>query len=92
MGYAFVFSPLADAWERRTKADAEYAKKDAELKKRQSENDTILKLHPRLAQWNKLSLPPRDPALKKPGVSLEDQKQLHYSKLKTEYERLPQRA
>jgi hypothetical protein len=85
VGYAFVYAPLADAWERRTKADEEYAKKDGELKTAQAENDAVLKLHPRLAQWNKLSLPPRDPALKQPGVHIEDQKQRHFSKLKSDY-------
>jgi hypothetical protein len=87
VGYAFIYAPLEDAWARRAVAAADYDKADAELKKVEKENGEILKLHPRLAQWNKLSLPPRDPALKKPGVSVEDQRQLHLSLLKTAYER-----
>ncbi|MGL4554462.1 MAG: hypothetical protein ACRC33_25140 [Gemmataceae bacterium] len=86
VGYAFIWSPLADAHERRTKAGEEFSKKDTDLKAALAENDAIVKLHPRLTQWNKLSLPPRNPDLKKPGVSVEDQKQLHVSRLKTEYE------
>ncbi|NBO93015.1 MAG: hypothetical protein EBV06_12000 [Planctomycetia bacterium] len=87
VGYAFVWSPLADAYERRAKADEEYQKKSVDLNKLTSENDSIVKLHPRVGQWKKLSVPPSDPALKKPGSSAEDKKQLHVSRMKTEYEK-----
>lgn len=87
VGYAFVYSPLVDAWDRRSQVDDELKKVQDDLKDQNGQAKTIVKLSPRLEQWAKLSLPPRDPSLRKEGVSAEDQKNRHLSQLKTEYER-----
>src|SRR5262249_3327892 len=42
---------------------------------------------PRLSNWQKISLPPRDPtSVKKPGVTLEEQKKKHLQTMQREYE------
>lgn len=87
VGYVFVYSPLVDAWDRRVQADEELKKAQADLSEENRQGKAIVKLSPRLEQWKKLSLPPRDPSLKKPGMSAADQKALHLSQMKTEYER-----
>ena len=87
VGYSFVWTPLVELAEQKGKADEQLEKVSSELAQINKSNDTILKQHPRLKQWDKLSLPPRDPSQKKSGSS-DDQKRVHFSKLETEYERI----
>jgi hypothetical protein len=86
--YLFVYEPIMDA---RAQIDAEQDKvtKAHEAKAKEAEQiAAIFRVNPRLGQWQKISLPPRDPAAKKKvGVSLEEKKQRHLSQLQVEYER-----
>jgi hypothetical protein len=88
VGYSFVWTPLVELGEQKTKADEQLEKVSSELAQVNKSNETILKQHPRFKQWDKLSLPPRDPSQKKGPTSSEDQKRVHFSKLETEYERI----
>jgi hypothetical protein len=88
VGYSLIWSPLTELAEQKSKADEQLDKLSSELARVEKTNKQILKQHPRLEQWSKLSLPPRDPTQKKTATSSEDQKKVHFSKMETEYERL----
>ncbi len=85
--HMFVYQPISDIRE-------ELAQEEKKLKEAQEKRDeakqqieAILHVDPRLTQWQKISLPPRDPSVKaQPGVSLEEQQKKHVRQLQAEYE------
>jgi hypothetical protein len=86
--HLFVYQPISDVREELVREQTELTKKQNELLKEQQQIEAVLRVDPRLSQWQKLSLPPSDPeAKKKKGVSPEELKKKHLSQLQVEYER-----
>ena len=82
--HLFVYEPMSEV---RAALDAEETAlqdKKNELAKEKKQIDDILEVNPRLLQWSQLSLPPRDPALKK--ETPEEQKRLHLNDMRVQYE------
>jgi hypothetical protein len=88
VGYSFVWTPLTELAEQKATADDKLGQVSDELSKVMASNKNILKLHPRLAKWNVLSIPPRDSTPSRGLTSTQDQKYVHMKKMETEYERL----
>jgi hypothetical protein len=85
--HLFVIEPVAEVRGQLTQAQEQYAQKQAELAQEQRQIDQILRVNPRLTQWQKISLPPRDPeAKKKPGSAPEELKRKHLATMQVEYE------
>ena len=70
VGYAFVWSPLADAWQTRKDALTTLTQTQNDLNTQLKTNAHILKLDPRLALASKLSLPKSNPLYNKLGITL----------------------
>ncbi len=86
-GYVFVYRPLSDVNSRLRAAQSQLNKREQELSAEEQQNETILRLNPRLQQWAKLSLPPRDPNAKKVSLALQEEaKKKHLNHLQVEYE------
>jgi hypothetical protein len=85
--HLFVYQPLSEARERLARAQEGLIKKQNELTAEQRQGQTILRVDPRLQHWQKLSLPPRNPEVKAVGLSPEEQKARHLSRLQVEYDR-----
>lgn len=85
--HLFVYEPMSDVRGQLDIAQAALLKKRGELAQEQKQIENILRINPRLSQWQKISLPPRDPTTKKPGVPPEEQKRKHLAQMQVEYER-----
>ena len=86
--HLFVYQPISDVREMLANEQKQLNEKQDELNKEEQQIKGILRINPRLSQWDKISLPPNDPeAKKKPGVSPEEKKKKHLSQLQVEYER-----
>src|SRR5687767_237763 len=86
-GYVFVYRPLSDVRSQLAAAEGQLTKKQQELSAEEQQNGNILRVNPRLTQWNKLSLPPRDPTAKKvPSALQEEAKKKHLNQLQVNYE------
>jgi hypothetical protein len=85
--HMFVYEPIASVRSQLMLAREQYAKKQSELSEEQRQIDGTLRINPRLSQWQKLSLPPRDPVARKQiGVSPEEQKRKHLARMQVDYE------
>lgn len=85
--HLFVYEPISEVREQLRLAEESRNKRQAELAEEQSQIESLLRVNPRLSQWQKISLPPRDPESKKLGVPLEEQKRKHIAQMQVEYER-----
>lgn len=86
-GYVFVYRPLTGVNAQLRAAEAQLKKKGQELAAEEQAIEGLLRVNPRLSQWTKLSLPPRDPTAKKVPLALqEEQKKKHLNQLQVEYE------
>jgi hypothetical protein len=84
----FVWQPLSNIRERVETARLELAEKQTELSKEKAVIAGILKVNPRLAAWNEISLSPMNPVLAKTkGLTPEERKSRHLSHLQVDYER-----
>jgi hypothetical protein len=89
--HVFVWQPLSEVHGRLLEARNELIQTQTDLSVQQREIDSLLRLRPRLAQWQMTSLPPRDPEDRKKkskrGLGPEEIKKRHVSSLQTDYER-----
>ncbi|MFO0930337.1 MAG: hypothetical protein U0736_25470, partial [Gemmataceae bacterium] len=85
--HLFVYEPISQVRTQLTAAREGLLTKQNELAQEERAIEGILRVNPRLAQWQKISLPPRDPDAKKLGVSPEEQKRKHLTRMQVEYER-----
>lgn len=85
--FFFVYQPMTSVQTQLDSAREQLAKKRGELSREEAQIKGVLRVNPRLSQWQKISLPPRDPEGKKPGVSPEEQKRNHLAKMQVDYER-----
>jgi hypothetical protein len=86
--HLFVYEPLSTVRAQLDSAREAYLKKQDELAAEQRQIDSVTRLNPRLNQWQKLSLPPRDPKVKlSPGMTPEELKKRHLADLKVDYQR-----
>ncbi len=83
--HLFVIGPLSEVSAQRMLIEEQLVKKQGELEQEKRVIDQVLKVNPRLVQWQKISLPPRDPNGKKPGVSPEERKKRHVAELQVDY-------
>ena len=83
--YLFVYEPVSAIREQLETERDELQKKKNELLAEQKQIKDILHVDPRLSQWAQISLPPRDPELKKQGLSLDEQKRKHLADLRVAY-------
>jgi hypothetical protein len=87
-GYMFVYRPLTDVNSQLRLAEGQLKKKEQELSAEEQQIEGLLRVNPRLNQWPKLSLPPRDPSAKKvPSNLQEEAKKKHLNRLQVDYER-----
>src|SRR5262245_46503022 len=85
--HLFVYEPVSEVSAQLAQAREQLLKKNADLVQERKRIDSVLRVDPRLSQWQKISLPPRDPeAKKKAGVSPEELKREHLTRLEVEYE------
>src|SRR5262245_58401491 len=85
--HIFVFEPISTVRAKLATAHEALQTKQGELIQERRTVDQSYHVNPRLKQWQKISLPPRDPAGKKPGVSPQEQKHRHVAQMKVEYEK-----
>jgi hypothetical protein len=85
--HLFVYQPISEAREELANEREKLQKAQDQLAKQGGQIKDILQADPRLSQWKKISLPPRNPEAKKKGVSLEEQQKAHLSRLGVAYER-----
>src|SRR5262249_16907093 len=87
VGYAFVWSPLEDAWKRQAEAASDLADAESKLLAQKKGDERGTGLSPRLKLAKELSLPPSAPAPKGKPVfrPLEDRKAMHVQQLGHEY-------
>jgi len=88
LAHLFVIEPLGEVRGELLAAREALQKKKNELATEEKQIENILRVNPRLTQWPKISLPPRDPEKKKQvGVPLEDLKIKHLRNMGVEYDR-----
>ncbi len=85
--HMFVYQPISDIREEL----AQEEKKLGEAREKHAEATKLIEgifyINPRLTQWQKISLPPRDPSTKpRAGVSVEEQQKKHIRDLQSLYE------
>src|SRR5215212_8403669 len=86
-GYVFVYRPLSDVRMQIALAEGQLSKKQQELSVEEQQIEGVFRVNPRLQQWSKLSLPPRDPTAKKVPAALQDEaKKKHLNQLQVDYE------
>lgn len=85
--HLFVYEPITQVRTQLSAAREGLLTRQNELAQEERTIEGILRVNPRLAQWQKISLPPRDPDAKKLGVSPEEQKRKHLARMQVEYER-----
>jgi hypothetical protein len=85
--HLFVWTPLSDLSAQINSTRETVLKRQAELASETQQLNELIRLDPRLKLWQKISLPPRNPEDKKPGVSPEEQKRKHLAQMQVEYER-----
>ena len=83
--YLFVYEPVSAIREQLETERDDLQKKKNELLAEEKQIKEILHVDPRLSQWAQISLPPRDPELKKQGLSVEEQKRKHLADLRVAY-------
>lgn len=85
--HLFVYEPISSVRSQLNTARDGLFTKQNELAQEQKAIEAVLRLNPRLSQWQKISLPPRASATPPPGVSPEEQKRKHLALMQVEYER-----
>src|SRR4051794_34461782 len=75
--HLFVYEPMSEVRGQLEEEREGLLKEKNELAREEKQIEGILHVNPRLTQWTKLSLPPRDPQLKKDGLSPEAEKGKH---------------
>jgi hypothetical protein len=86
--HMFIYQPISEVREARDREQQELTEVQNKLAQEQRQIDEILRIDPRLSQWQKISLSPNDPELKKkPGISPEEKKQRHLRQLQVAYDR-----
>jgi len=83
--HLFVAEPVSTVRTQLATALEQLQTRKNELAQEEQKIAGILRVDPRLSNWQKISLPPRDPGPKKPGVTLEDQKKKHLQSMQVEY-------
>jgi hypothetical protein len=84
--HLFVYEPVTAVREQLETERDELQKKKNELLGEKKRIDEIFHVDPRLTQWTQISLPPRDPELKKLNLPPEEQKRKHLADLRVAYE------
>ena len=84
--HLFVYEPVSEVRTRLEAEREELQQKKNELVVQKKQIADILRVNPRLLQWSQLSLPPRDPELKKANLPPEEQKRKHLADLRVAYE------
>jgi hypothetical protein len=88
--HLFVYTPLTELRARVATARANLEAKQEELAKEQRDKERILKLNPRLSEWKRISLPAapkRTPEELRKGITLEESKKRHLSKVQVDYDK-----
>jgi predicted DNA-binding protein with PD1-like motif len=83
----FALEPYKEVKDRVQSAEQALSEKEGELANEQAQIGSILKVDPRLTQWNDVSLPPRDPKLKRGQPMTDEQKKRHINQLQVDYEK-----
>lgn len=83
--HLFVYEPMTTVRNQLNLAQEQLLKKQAELAQEERQIKQVLEINPRLSQWQKISLPPRDPEAKKAVGSAEHLKAKHLAHLRVEY-------
>jgi hypothetical protein len=81
------FQPYAAAREAAESQESQLREKENELTTERAQINSILKVAPRLRDWDKISLSPRDPKVKFDPRIAEEQKKRHVSQLQVDYEK-----
>jgi hypothetical protein len=85
--HMFVYQPMSDVREELAQEEKKLSEAQGKLAEAEKQIADILHINPRLGQWQKISLPRRDPNAKpQPGVSVEEQQRKHIRQLQVEYE------
>ena len=84
--HLFVYEPVSEVRGKLELERDELQKKKNELVGERKQIADILEVNPRLIQWAQISLPPRDPELKKANLPPEEQKRKHLANLRVDYE------
>ncbi len=84
--HMFVYQPISEAREQKKDEEEKLRTAQANLADTEAQIKNILHRNPRLGQWQKISLPPRNPEAKTAGVSLEEQRKSHDTRLQVDYE------
>ncbi len=82
----FVIQPIGEAREQLKDEQVKLTTAQANLAETEAQIKNILERDPRLGQWQKISLPPRNPQAKTVGVTLAEQKKNHEVRLQREYQ------
>jgi hypothetical protein len=85
--YFLALVPFNEANERLESEQKLLDDKDNELAKEKQQIAGIFKIDPRMMHWQDISLPPRDPNLKRGQTMTEEQKKRHVSQLQVDYEK-----
>src|SRR5262245_56551459 len=75
--YFLAWEPYNKAKERAQGAQNEFDQVESKLIQEQAQIGAIFKVDPRLTQWNKISLPPRDPSWKANQPVTEEMRKRH---------------
>jgi cell division protein FtsL len=84
--HLFIYQPINEVRTELADENDKLKKAQDSLTALQTQIKTILTGDPRLSQWQKISLPPRNPEAKKATVSSEEQQMRHISQLQVAYE------
>jgi hypothetical protein len=85
--YLFVWQPISEDREQLAEEEKLWRTAQDNLTATLAQIGKIESDDPRLKQWQRISLPPRNPEGKKAGVTLEEQKKRHERRLGVQYER-----
>src|SRR5450631_3554281 len=84
--HLFVYEPMSEVRAALEAEQTDLQNKKNERDKEKKQIEDIFEVNPRLIQWKELSLPPRDPELKKTNLPPEEQKSRHLADLRVAYE------
>jgi hypothetical protein len=84
--HLFVYQPISEAREQLKDEREKNQTAQNNLADAEAQITNILHRNPRLSQWQKISLPPRNPEAKTAGVTLEEQRKSHETRLQNLYD------
>ncbi len=87
LAHIFIVEPLNQIDEQLLVTQEKLSTALAQQNQEEKIRAEIFSVNPRLSNWNKISLPPKNPALKKAGLSEKAQKENHRHNMQVEYER-----